>query len=175
MNQNLIFNFSFEVSFYNGFRCETKEEMEIYGKECLERTEGTSEWDKMVKCMKYRINGFAEVLFDIPPWKDDLNLYNATLAHKVNNAFWPKKNAEFAGVEHPRFGLIPCVKTIKNVKKDEEIFLDYGYDQINAGDTQKTHQWYFDQKEQVIRENRLAKEATSDIHDENESIIEYRL
>ena len=160
------------VSFYNGYRCETKEEMEIYGKECPKRTEGISAMDKLIKCTKYRMNGFGEVLFDIPPWKDDLNLYNATLAHKVNNAFWPQKNAEFASIEHPRFGLIPCVKTIKNVRKDEEIFLDYGYDKVNAGDA-KTHQWYFDQKDKVILENRLAKEA--EIHDENENVIVYRL
>ena len=162
----------FLVSFYNGYRCETKEEMEIYGKECPKRTEGISAMDKLIKCTKYRMNGFGEVLFDIPPWKDDLNLYNATLAHKVNNAFWPQKNAEFASIEHPRFGLIPCVKTIKNVRKDDEIFLDYGYDKVNAGDA-KTHQWYFDQKDKVILENRLAKEA--EIHDENENVIVYRL
>ena len=162
----------FLVSFYNGYRCETKEEIEIYGKECPKRTEGISAMDILIKCTKYRMNGFGEVLFDIPPWKDDLNLYNATLAHKVNNAFWPQKNAEFASIEHPRFGLIPCVKTIKNVRKDEEIFLDYGYDKVNAGDA-KTHQWYFDQKDKVILENRLAKEA--EIHDENENVIVYRL
>ena len=94
-------------------------------------------------------------------WKDDLNLYNATLAHKINNAFWPKKNAEFGSVEHPRFGLIPCVKTIKNIKKGEEIFLDYGYDKNPSPEAKSTHQWYFDQKAQVQLENRLAKEASN--------------
>ena len=49
------------------------------------------------------------ILTDIPKEFDDINIYNATLAHKTNNNFGSFTNAKFWSMEHPRFGLIVSV------------------------------------------------------------------
>jgi hypothetical protein len=48
-------------------------------------------------------------LTDLPEEYDDLNIFNATLAHKTNNNFPPYINTYFGQLEHPRFGLIVTV------------------------------------------------------------------
>jgi hypothetical protein len=53
------------------------------------------------------------ILSDIPQEFDNLNIYNATLAHKTNNNFGSYINAKFWGMEHPRFGLIVSVVAIR--------------------------------------------------------------
>lgn len=62
---------------------------------------------------------------DIPEEYRNLKNYCATLAHKTNHSFLP--SAEFEDFVHPRFGLIPCVTASQCIKKDEEIFIHYGY------------------------------------------------
>ena len=84
-------------------------------------------------------------LFNIPPNWDDINLYNATLAQKVNNKFEPFTNSYFGFMEHPRFGSIVTVVALKNIKAGEEIFLDYGYAKDNS--TRKSVAWYVEQYE----------------------------
>ncbi len=53
----------------------------------------------------------------------DLNKYRATLAHKINHSF--NHNCRFEVVHHARFGLIPAVRTVQPVKKDDELLCHY--------------------------------------------------
>jgi len=64
---------------------------------------------------------------DIPPeYNDCQKVYCATLGHKANHH--PKNNAMYdTYYNHPRFGKIKCIRTLVDVKKDDEIFVDYGY------------------------------------------------
>jgi len=63
---------------------------------------------------------------DIPMQCIDYDHYRASLAHKANHSFNP--NCKFIAVDHPRFGRIPALKTIKAVKKGDELFSHYKYD-----------------------------------------------
>jgi len=67
---------------------------------------------------------------NIPDNLVDLGRYRATLGHKVNHSFAP--NCEEWFFEHPRFGLIPCERTLRDVAAGEELTLDYEYDPYNC-------------------------------------------
>ena len=82
----------------------------------------------------YRIRLNADVDLDIPSGSERLSQYCATLGHKVNHSL--NDNAEWALVEHPRFGLIRGINTRKDIKKDEEILINY---QMNLADAPD---WY---------------------------------
>mmetsp|Transcript_25689 Transcript_25689/g.41265 ORF Transcript_25689/g.41265 Transcript_25689/m.41265 type:complete len:276 (-) Transcript_25689:71-898(-) len=59
--------------------------------------------------------------------------YCASLGHKVNHSFDEKKvNCEYAHCDHPRFGQIRCIKTLRPIKKGEELLVSYGYDILNV-------------------------------------------
>ena len=49
--------------------------------------------------------------------------YTATLGHKMNHSFVPNCSEWF--LDHPRFGVIPCERTIRHIEKGEELLLDY--------------------------------------------------
>lgn len=51
--------------------------------------------------------------------------YMGSLGHKANHSFEP--NAKYMSFYHPRFGNVMSVMAIWNIKKDEEILVDYGY------------------------------------------------
>jgi len=66
---------------------------------------------------------------DVPSPFDQLKRYNASLGHKCNHTFdKDEQNARYSHFFHPRFGHIKCIETIKTVKENDEIFVDYGYD-----------------------------------------------
>ena len=67
---------------------------------------------------------------DIPQEFVSRENYTATLGHKVNHSFVPNCFEWF--LDHPRFGVIPCHKTKRDLKKGEELFLDYEYDPYNC-------------------------------------------
>ena len=71
----------------------------------------------------YRIRLNADVDLDIPSGSERLSQYCATLGHKINHSL--NDNAEWALVEHPRFGLIRGINTRKDIKKDDEILINY--------------------------------------------------
>ncbi len=50
----------------------------------------------------------------------------ASLAHKLNHSF-KKANCVFISVYNPRFGVIRGAETTRNVRKGEQIFVEYGY------------------------------------------------
>ena len=74
---------------------------------------------------------------DIPAEYIDLKNYCATFGHKLNHSFRPNCQEWF--FEHPRFGLVPCERTLRDVEAGEELFLDYEYDPYNCPE------WFSDQ------------------------------
>ena len=68
---------------------------------------------------------------DIPPEYWNIEKYRATLGHKVNHSF-KKANTVYGRAIHPRFGPILTVFATKDIKKGEEILVDYeyGYDSV---------------------------------------------
>lgn len=74
----------------------------------------------------YKLNLNPDTDIDIPPqWADTAN-YTATLGHKICHSFAP--NCEFDNFEHPRFGNIKCIVTLRPVPEGEELTADYQYD-----------------------------------------------
>ena len=77
--------------------------------------------------LRIRLN--ADIDLDIPNDCIRLDQYCATLSHKVNHSNQP--NMEWVLVEHPRFGLIRGLASTRDIKKDEEILVNY---HMNLGD-----------------------------------------
>ena len=63
--------------------------------------------------------------------------YKFTFRHKACHAFKEAANAEFHPIFHPRFGLIIGLFSKRQIKKDEEILVDYQYASI-----QYAPSWY---------------------------------
>ena len=82
---------------------------------------------------KYTISfdDYTDTEVDIPPEYWSIEKYRATLGHKVNHSF-KKANTVFGNAIHPRFGSILTVFATKDIKKGEEILVDYryGYDSV---------------------------------------------
>jgi [histone H3]-lysine4 N-methyltransferase len=102
------------VSFYNGVRLTPAE---VDGRD-------------------WALNGNAitlgdDCVLDVPPPYDGTDHYCATLGHKANHAF--ANNAEYEIYEHPRFGLIKCLRTRRAVAAGEELTVAYGYDDALLG------------------------------------------
>lgn len=66
-----------------------------------------------------------DVVIDVPPPFDSLKHYKASLGHKANHSM--VNNAEYSRCWHPRFGEIKCIRTVRDIAKDEEITVDYSY------------------------------------------------
>ena len=75
---------------------------------------------------------------NIPKEFWNISKYRATLGHKINHSF-VKKNTKFGYNYHPRFGVCRTVVATKNIKKHEELWVDYGYDLDD-----EAPQWYLD-------------------------------
>jgi len=86
---------------------------------------------------------------DIPVWAQATKSYCCTLAHKCNHSFLP--NSEFVVYDHPKFGVIPCIITIADIFKGEEVFVGYGYDLEDSPD------WY----QQAWKDSIFALEGVS--------------
>jgi len=80
-------------------------------------------------------------VIDVPP-QYGLSVYKASLAHKSNHCF--QNNAKYDWYDHPRFGLIKCIRTIKPVKKDEEITVLYDYNELDENGVLEAPAWYLD-------------------------------
>ena len=59
-----------------------------------------------------------------PYW--NISNFRATLGHKVNHSFRYMKTY-YGKVFHPRFGIIRSVVAQEDIKRGEEIFVNYGY------------------------------------------------
>jgi len=97
------------MSFYNGIRIKHQEV-------------DARDW-------KYNDNTISlddEIVIDVPePWCHTQH-YRASLGHKANHSFDP--NCKYDRFDHPRFGKIKCIRTIRAVKSGEELTVAYGYD-----------------------------------------------
>ena len=85
-------------------------------------------------CSDYSIFLNDETMLDIPFEWISVESYRATLGHKICHSFSP--NAAYSFAYHPRFGNIRCVKSIKSIRKNEEILCDYKYS------VKKSPAWY---------------------------------
>ncbi|XP_065059251.1 histone-lysine N-methyltransferase SETD7-like [Rhopilema esculentum] len=119
------------VSFYNGVRIPHEE----------------------VDARDWRFNGNTislddEIVIDVPEGYSSTEVYCATLGHKANHSFTP--NAKYDRFDHPRFGRIKCIRTIKSVEADEELTVEYGYDHNGLGkNNPEAPQWYKSQLKQL--------------------------
>ena len=100
------------ISFYNGVRYDT--------------CDTTLQFDNS----PYKISFTEDYDLDIPVTMVNLEKYRATLGHKVCHSFTP--NCEFDNFQHPRFGLIKCVVTLRPISQGEELTVHYKYELFYA-------------------------------------------
>lgn len=82
-------------------------------------------------------------VIDVPSNYSSLTRYCASLGHKANHSFEP--NCKYSLFQHPYFGKIKCICTIKCVQTNEELTVAYGYDHNGLGWNQAdAPQWYKD-------------------------------
>lgn len=75
---------------------------------------------------RYKINFDDQTDLDIPDNMIEIEQYCASLGHKVCHSFIP--NCEFDNFDHPRFGPIKCIVSLRPIAKDEELTVHYEYD-----------------------------------------------
>lgn len=93
------------ISFYNGLKVKSD-----------------SDWERPTPYKMFLEDNYD---IDIPDSMTCLSNYNATLGHKVCHSFKP--NSETDVFYHPRFGLIRCIATLKDIRAGQEILINYGY------------------------------------------------
>ncbi len=70
----------------------------------------------------------GDVDIDVPAKWASTATYCASLAHKCNHTFdLSQRNAAYCMALHPRFGLIKAIRTLRSIRVDEELLVDYGY------------------------------------------------
>ena len=79
-------------------------------------------WDVFRNLMSF--DGPMKIHIPEPYW--DISNYRATLGHKVNHSFKYQKTA-YGKAFHPRFGNIRSVYATADIKRGEEILINYGY------------------------------------------------
>ena len=107
------------VAFLNAFRFNKAQLAKLTAK-CEEMQKSPSD------CFKHRVMLELDdiVTYDIPDEGDGPDLYNATSFHFANHSFKEFK-AVINRIEHPRHGLIPVLKAVKDIKAGEEIYVHY--------------------------------------------------
>jgi histone-lysine N-methyltransferase SETD7 len=101
---------NFVIAFYNGFRLPIHQ---------IDRRK----WEQN----QYTLQIDDDVVVDLDPYHSKTSHYCATLGHKANCLIGQQANAKYDFYyHHPRFGKIKCIRTLRPIKKDEEIFVDYG-------------------------------------------------
>ena len=101
-------------------------------------TAGLQTLDEVYERLAYNIHMPEDETFyiDFPPSQARLSVYSASLGHKVNHSFKP--NCVFGSMFHPRWGRVRTVVTTSEVRRGEELLVDYGYDLLRCPD------WYRD-------------------------------
>jgi len=79
-------------------------------------------WEQCANTLS--LNYGDDLVVDVP--SENLLYYQASLGHKANTSYL-LQNAEYCQCVSPRFGLTKGIRVIKQVDKDEELFVDYGY------------------------------------------------
>ena len=98
---------------------------------------------------KIRLNGQTDL--DVPDEYTNLSKYKATLGHKANHSF--SNNARWSRIEHARFGLICAITATKDIRRGDEILVNYGLGLADAPE------WY---KQLWIRHCREEKGMDND-------------
>ncbi|CAB4067978.1 SETD7 [Lepeophtheirus salmonis] len=80
---------------------------------------------------------------DIPQECISLDKYTSSLAHKVCHSFTP--NCDFDKYDHPRFGVILSVVSLREILEGEELTVDYKYD-LNVAPSWYKKAWAKHQK-----------------------------
>ena len=78
-----------------------------------------------VKWSDYRVFLDSNMNIDIPDYYIPCSRYTATLGHKACHSFSP--NCRFSQVFHPRWGKVVCLVAYRDIQRDEEITVCYGY------------------------------------------------
>ena len=105
------------VSYYNGIRTTV---------ELMHDEERSDEEDDHV--FSHSINSIPEgTVLDVPEGYRSVEAYRTTFGHKVNHKFDDHANVEFDFVDHPVFGVIICLLAIRDIDLDEELFVNYNY------------------------------------------------
>ena len=86
-----------------------------------------------------------EHILNVPKEFWPLSKFRATLGHKVNHSFI-KDNVRFGNVFHPRFGIIPCLTATKDIFKDEQLWVNYGY----GNHSMDVPHWYIETYEKEV-------------------------
>ena len=136
------------VAFYNGLRIPAAQ-FQKHIQKCIEDIQGDDQTnlEKEQKCHKNALSTLHLIanpkeVFNVPPFWNDLNRYNATLAHYANNKLEPETNVKLGVIDHPRFGTITCLMAERTIEKGEEIFLDYSFDPKDPI-SRRLFPWYF--------------------------------
>jgi len=127
------------VAFYNGVRSHEDD----YVDEAVSDEEDDENCDVLGEKYRYRLKLSAKEQMDIPKEMATIEKYNATLAHKIQHSFTP--NCEMDDFEHPRFGDIKCVASLKPIKAGEELTIHYAYE-LNTAPVWYKKQWARHQK-----------------------------
>ena len=116
----LIFNSNNTINLLETYVPQVRLPPEIRGKE---------NWENSGYKIFANTNELWGERIDIPGDLIYLENYCATLGHKINHNF--EYNCTEWFFQHPRHGLIPCTKAVKDIKEGQELFLHYGYDPRN--------------------------------------------
>jgi len=105
---------------------------------------------------------------DVPVELSDMKVFQNTIGHKANH-HWDN-NAEYALYwGHPIFGKIRCIRTLRPIKKDEEIFVNYSYEEEGPG-------WYLEfmkgrlQKDKIAAATAQEAEKKTDVMDVDQKL-----
>lgn len=106
-------------SWYNGVRC-THEEVD----------------DRDWALNQATITLDAETVLDVPEEYNSTDKFCACLGHKANHSV--PNNAKYDVFDHPRFGQIKAIRSVRDIDPGEEVCCDYGY----KGDPEDLPRWY---------------------------------
>merc|ERR1711962_865057 len=141
------------VAFYNGIRLGADERSPYFNSDYAIMVE----WENKTLPFPFPWVKTGQHL-DLPPEYCSTDNYTSTLAHKINHSFRP--NCRWGNIEHPCYGLVPCVHTHRDVKKGEELTIHYQLDMEAAP------VWYLEcWQEQSIGENG-EKQSTGHIEED---------
>ena len=149
---------------YSMFMYRAPDQTEIYKLGCVKNTSKSEEYRR--ECEKYSLYlSTYDAKIHLPQELDINPLPN--LGPKVNHHF-RLNNSAYIETEHPRWGYIqsvtpwnkhePMNKDGKFVKAGQELFTYYGY---SKKEFPYDFPWYWEQKNQIERDERLRKEAES--------------
>ena len=80
-------------------------------------------------------------VLQVPAERRDPGIYCSTLGHKANHRFY-RENVGYFRVDHPVWGDIVGLVAVKDIAKDEEIFVNYGYHLQEGFDWSTAVIWY---------------------------------